>query len=115
MDRRAASMRAGVASRTLWPPTNFFSLVLVKRYVDNVTGERPSSASRARCCSTSSASLLSGPDLAVDPGAFPFCEESNQRILGQLAVLVVFMCRTEVLDDPADSVGVSVPTRGQPD
>jgi len=56
-----------------------------------------------------------GPDLAVDPGAFPFCEESNQRILGQLAVLVVFMCRTEVLDDPADSVGVSVPTRGQPD
>ena len=33
-------------------------------------------------------------DLAVDTRAFPFSEHREQRILGQFAILVVFICGT---------------------
>jgi hypothetical protein len=55
------------------------------------------------------------PNLAVDPRAFAFGKNGDQRILSQLAVLVVFVCGTELLDESSNAVGVPVPAAGQPD
>jgi hypothetical protein len=55
------------------------------------------------------------PDLAMDPRAFAFGENGDQRILSQLAVFAVFVCGTKLLDDARNAVGVSVPASGQPD
>jgi hypothetical protein len=42
--------------------------------------------------------------LRMDPGALPFSENGDERILGQLAVLIVFICGTELLDDAGNTV-----------
>jgi len=53
-------------------------------------------------------------DLAIGGGASASGEGGDQRILGQLAVLVVFVSGTELLDDAGDAVSVSVAAPSEP-
>lgn len=53
-------------------------------------------------------------DLAVCCRAFALGKDRDQCILGQLAALVVFVSRTELLNDAAYPVGVSVAAPSQP-
>ncbi|MFZ0903723.1 MAG: hypothetical protein WAN71_07555, partial [Mycobacterium sp.] len=41
-------------------------------------------------------------------------QSHDQCILGELAVLVIFVCGAEPLDDACDPVGVSIAATGQP-
>lgn len=77
-----------------------------------MTGERPSSAKRVLLDEIGH--LRVRADLTVDACPLPFSKDGDQRILGQLAVFVVFICRTELLNEAGDTVGVAIAASSQP-
>ena len=74
IDRSAASMRAGVASRTRTPPSFARSFPATTLYVAWVAGARPSSTSRSRWASTNAITVVSRPNSSRAPDGGRRCD-----------------------------------------